>query len=374
MDTINIGKIISDKRKEKGITQEGLANYLGVSKPAVSKWESGQSYPDILLLPVLAAYFDISVDELIGYEPKMTKEDVRKLYHRLAAEFAKEPFDKVYGECEGYLKKYFSCWYLQYQIGLLYLNHCALAGSPDRNEKVLQRAVEVFESVEHSSDDVSLAKQAMQIKAYCYICQQKPAEAIEVLERLSEPVIQSEALLIKAYQLKGDKKKAIEYLQGYTCTSLNALLGTAADFFQLYADQPDRMDQYYDIYIKLIDIFEIEQLFSGGLYTIYLVAASVYVIQERNEKALDVLDRYVDLAKRNARKDFTLHGSRIFDSLDEYLKTIDVETLAPRSPEVIWRDIKNIVSDNPAFRPLEKEARFQKIKRSLQELLSQKDE
>ncbi len=53
MGTIQIGTIISTNRKEKGITQEELANHLGVSKPAVSKWESGQSYPDILLLPVL---------------------------------------------------------------------------------------------------------------------------------------------------------------------------------------------------------------------------------------------------------------------------------------------------------------------------------
>lgn len=52
-------------RKEKGITQDELANYIGVSKASVSKWETGQSYPDIAFLPQLAAYFNISVDELI---------------------------------------------------------------------------------------------------------------------------------------------------------------------------------------------------------------------------------------------------------------------------------------------------------------------
>lgn len=370
MDTINIGKMISVKRKEKGITQEELANYLGVSKPAVSKWESAQSYPDILLLPVLAAYFNISVDELIGYEPKMVKEDVRKLYHRLADDFAQKPFDQVYDECEEFLKKYFSCWYLQYQIGLLYLNHCNLAGSPEKTAEILQRAVEVLEQVEHSGDDISLVKQAMQIKAYCYLCQQKPSEAIEVLESLCEPMIQTETLLIKAYQLKGEKEKAIEYLQGYTFTSLNAILGSATDFFQLYADNEERMDQYYDIFSKLIDIFKIEQVAAGGLYTIYFVAATVYATQGKNEKALDVLDRYVDLAKRNAKKDFTLHGSKIFDSLENYLRAIDAETLAPRNSQVIWQDIRKIVAENPAFYALEGEPRYQLIKKSLQELVS----
>ena len=66
MGRIHIGTFIASKRKEKGLTQEELASYLGVSKPAVSKWESGQSYPDILMLPVLASFFNTSVDELLG--------------------------------------------------------------------------------------------------------------------------------------------------------------------------------------------------------------------------------------------------------------------------------------------------------------------
>ena len=71
---LSIGKIIYAKRKELGLTQEELAEYLGISKPAVSKWESGQSYPDITLLPVIASYFNISVDCLLGYEPQLDQE------------------------------------------------------------------------------------------------------------------------------------------------------------------------------------------------------------------------------------------------------------------------------------------------------------
>jgi transcriptional regulator with XRE-family HTH domain len=76
MKKLNLGKSIIQKRKEKGITQEKLAEYMGVSKAAVSKWESGQSYPDILLLPELATYFNISVDELLGYSPQMSREEI----------------------------------------------------------------------------------------------------------------------------------------------------------------------------------------------------------------------------------------------------------------------------------------------------------
>lgn len=69
MKEINIAKILIAKRREKGITQDELATYIGVTKASVSKWETSQSYPNITFLPQLAIYFNIIIDELIGYAP-----------------------------------------------------------------------------------------------------------------------------------------------------------------------------------------------------------------------------------------------------------------------------------------------------------------
>lgn len=104
MREIHIHKIIADKRKEKGITQEELAAYIGITKASVSKWETGQSYPDITFLPLLASYFNISIDELISYTPQMEQEDIKNLYHRLAEAFSEEPFDEVMMECREIIK------------------------------------------------------------------------------------------------------------------------------------------------------------------------------------------------------------------------------------------------------------------------------
>lgn len=104
MKKLNIGECIAYKRKEKGVTQEQLADYIGVSKASVSKWESGLSYPDILLLPELATYFNISVDELLGYSPQLKKEDIKKIYNELSHEFAIKPFDEVTNRCEKLIK------------------------------------------------------------------------------------------------------------------------------------------------------------------------------------------------------------------------------------------------------------------------------
>lgn len=61
---IKISDVIRKKRQELNISQEALGNVFGVTVQAVSKWETGQSYPDITMLPRLSEYFNISLDSL----------------------------------------------------------------------------------------------------------------------------------------------------------------------------------------------------------------------------------------------------------------------------------------------------------------------
>lgn len=61
-----IGENIRRLRRERNLTQEEVAAHLGISFQSISKWERGDGYPDITMLPALAHYFDTSVDELLG--------------------------------------------------------------------------------------------------------------------------------------------------------------------------------------------------------------------------------------------------------------------------------------------------------------------
>ena len=62
---VKISENIAALRKQAGITQENLANRLNVSNQAVSKWEAGKCCPDIEILPELATFFGVSIDELL---------------------------------------------------------------------------------------------------------------------------------------------------------------------------------------------------------------------------------------------------------------------------------------------------------------------
>ena len=65
---ITIGENIRRLRREKGMTQEQLAEVLNVTNAAVSKWERGDSLPDITMLFPIAEFFGVSVDNLMGYD------------------------------------------------------------------------------------------------------------------------------------------------------------------------------------------------------------------------------------------------------------------------------------------------------------------
>ncbi len=82
--TINLAEPLRRLRTARGVTQETLAEFLGVSPQAVSKWERGDGLPDITMLPPLANYFDVTLDELMNMDELRNRETLadRKKKHR----------------------------------------------------------------------------------------------------------------------------------------------------------------------------------------------------------------------------------------------------------------------------------------------------
>ena len=73
---LSIGSKIKSLRKQRGLTQEQLAEAIGISFQAISKWENGITLPDITLAPALASYFGITMDELFDYNLRETEKKI----------------------------------------------------------------------------------------------------------------------------------------------------------------------------------------------------------------------------------------------------------------------------------------------------------
>ena len=95
---ITINQSLKKLRREKGNTLEDLAEYLSISFQAISKWERGESFPDITLLPKIAAYYNVSVDDLLGVGKIRQKEKIEEYRERANKENALEVWREAINE------------------------------------------------------------------------------------------------------------------------------------------------------------------------------------------------------------------------------------------------------------------------------------
>ncbi len=115
---MNIGEVIRKHRKARGWTQETLANYLGVTTPAVNKWESGSTMPDITLLAPIARLLDVSLDELLSFREELTQDEIRALVRTAEQKFAQEPYGAVFLWVREQIRLYPNCEPLIHALAL----------------------------------------------------------------------------------------------------------------------------------------------------------------------------------------------------------------------------------------------------------------
>lgn len=358
MKEINIARTLAAKRREKGITQEVLASHMGVSKASVSKWETGQSYPDITFLPQLAAYFDISIDDLMGYAPQMAKEAILALYQRLAADFTTRPFDAVVAECEALCKKYFACFPLLFYIGALYVNHASVADNAEKTADTFERARLLFERVRMESDDVELAKQGLSMEAICLLSLNRPEDALILLEGTGTSPLSTESLYVSAYQMTGQIKEAQAVLQRGIYQYFVGVIELLGTYLHIYAKDAAAFAEGYRRVCSLVDAFSLDTLHPALLMKLYIIAAQGFMAHGDSRRALDVLWAYVNLVTGDIYPLY-LHGDDFFDSIDGWLAEMDVHP--PRNEKAILQSIVDAVASSPAFAPLAGNSEFIQI-------------
>ena len=102
---IKLGEKIRSLRKARNISQEVLANYLGVSFQAVSKWEKGETMPDVTMIPAIACFFEVSTDELFDFNRLETEQKVQQMCWDIA-DWRNERPEEAEKAYRGLLKQY----------------------------------------------------------------------------------------------------------------------------------------------------------------------------------------------------------------------------------------------------------------------------
>lgn len=358
MKEINLAEVLTTKRREKGITQDELAAYIGVSKASVSKWETGVNLPDITLLPVLASYFDISIDALIGYAPQLSKDEIASIYSRLSSKFAELPFEDVTVECHTYIKKYYSCYPFLLEMAKLYINHAPLAPNIDSKNELYKEALKLSERVKTLCADTTLANGAELFQAMCYL---SLGEAERVLQTLGETVqvnMNRNSFIWQAYQFLGKSETAMEVIQADLYQNIMEVFLDLLAYIQTNLGNYDIALKAYKRAEGLAEIFEMRQLNPNNIAILYICGAHIYQMADKHEEAIEILIKYVDLCIYDF---FPLEprADAFFDRIDGWLKS-NSGTM-PRSNVLVKESMLNDVLLSPVFDSLRAYPEYNKL-------------
>lgn len=216
---MNIGNKIRELRKQRGITQEQLAESIGISFQAVSKWENNIALPDITLVPVLASYFGVSMDELFDFNLKKIEHAVRITTEKAYQYRESNPAESRRILEEG-LKKYPENDILL--NNLLYVLDYSV--KPDETIAIASKLIE-----KTNQNDVKY--DALRFLAYAYKAKGDLESAEAAIEQI--PEIYFTKLTEKAYLLSGKAKfEAAEKQKWISFENLLQMMWKLAEYYE----------------------------------------------------------------------------------------------------------------------------------------------
>lgn len=237
--TVNIGRTIARERRRTGVTQEALAAHLGVSKAAVSKWEVGQSLPDVSLLPRIAAYFSLTLDELFDWRDELTDEESAAFYAEVYA-LGEKDLGAAHERLRALATEHYSDAKLLLMLASLLTVWAAGMATPfapaDERDSALDSAALADEAL-------ALLDRALKVAtdpSTLYLAQQQKATTLfqtsryEEAAALLEPLVRRQdagaptMLLASAYRKLARDDEALELLQTERLRAANFVLSSLA--------------------------------------------------------------------------------------------------------------------------------------------------
>lgn len=177
------GEVIRTYRKMKNLTQEEMAGRLGVSAPAVNKWEKGVSQPDISLLVPIARLLDISLETLLSWQEKLTDAEVEQILKETIQKLETDSYQAAFDYAADIICKYPDSHLLIVQLAAVLDTHMEDEASDCRNYK---NQIEKWYKQAMESGDRMIQKTAARLLFHFYLRMEKYGEAEQYLRFFPE--------------------------------------------------------------------------------------------------------------------------------------------------------------------------------------------
>lgn len=355
MEIFNLGDNLIRLRHEKKLTQDEIASFVGVTKAAVSKWENKQSMPDITILPSLATLFDISIDELIGYEPMVSKEQAKKMYKSYTEMFAEKPYEEVMEEIKQSVKKYFSSYRFLLDICILLINHYNLPSTEEDKRKHFTYIISIIQHIIKESRDTRILEDAEAVEAMTNLLMQDYQGIIDSLKDKVNPTRLASGnnkILIQAFIMSQNLKDADLYSQTEIFNSLLDIIGFSSYMISFRIQDVEFCNKTIDRIDKLIDLYDVNKLNPNLACQFYFQASinkiSYGLVDEGAEYFKKFGDNIIQLIKNPDRNNYL---DDYFGRVSEWYDQIELGAVLPRDIKLVADDVKQMIM-HPAFAAL----------------------
>lgn len=271
---------LSDKikyyRKDMELTQEGLAEAIGVTVGAVSKWENGNTVPDIMTLMQLANYFNVSMDELLGFD--LTSKNIDDMCKSISDHCTNHEFDQAEMEAKNAMQRYPHNFKVLYECAdMYYFKYLSQS-----DEKDAEKAITIFNSaLNHISQNTDNEINEYVIKskiAYLY-SESDPEKAIEKLKEINYDGNNNSAIAIIFSQM-GKVDEALTYFTYALIKSFSEQLNNVFNIGSVLAIQGKKSDviKACDLVGVEIDLVKASSV-EGEVNFTYKMRSALYIVK-----------------------------------------------------------------------------------------------
>lgn len=256
---MKINHIIREKRKELSLTQEQVAEFLGVSTPAVNKWEKGSSYPDITLLPALARLLKTDLNTLLSFQDDLSDVEIVNFVDDLDKIIQEKGYETAFQMAIDKIHDFPTCENLIYST-VMYLTGASILYNVSESEPYQKVFESFYEQLSHSQN-AEIKEIAVSMLIAYSLNRKDFSKAEELINTLPSSSIDKEERIASLYSAQDkflDALKIWEHRILNNVTKIQTALMNMLDI-AVKENRIEDADFYADVYEQISKLFHVSQ-------------------------------------------------------------------------------------------------------------------
>ena len=251
---MQLGSVIKNLRKEKNLTQKELAKRLGVTAPAVNKWENGHTLPDISLLSPIARLLDISIDTLLSHEKELSDAEANILLKQADEKLKSEPLEEAFLWIKNQISQFPNCYFMILYMAIIFDSHRQIE-KLSSNEKHEEFIINCYEQALESEKTKTDAAEAL---FSFYMNKENYEKAESYLDYFSLETDRRKQKQAMIYSKTGRREEAYKMIEELIYTGYNNLNATFQENAIIALEENDlgRARVIFEKIQKLAELFE----------------------------------------------------------------------------------------------------------------------